>query len=65
MENNKPPLGVPPYTVATPLRMKDLIEAMHRQVEADRMDLNRLTIWAKELICQCELLDKMEGGSNE
>lgn len=64
-ENKKPPLGIPPYGITTIMRMKDIVKAMDRYIESGNINTNLFAIWAKELICQCELLDKMERGSDE
>lgn len=64
-ENKKPPLGIPPYGIITTMRIKDIVKAMDRYIEDGNINTYLFTIWAKELICQCELLEKMERGSND
>lgn len=58
-QNKKPILGVKPCYIASYSRITDLAEAIVRHSnECERQDL--IKMWAKEIVAQCDLLEKME-----
>ena len=63
--SDRPPLGIPPYEITAYLRIKDIVKAMDRYIEADLMNNNLFLNWAKEIICQIELLEKMNEKDEE
>ena len=64
-EYTKPPLGIKPGYIATEQRIADLVAAMQRQIGNNKMDeitTILLKMWAKEIILQAELLEKLNKG---
>ena len=55
----KPPLGVEPYYIPAESRIKDLAQAIWQNVDTGNTGCIRL--WAREIIEQCGLIERMEG----
>ncbi len=53
----KPPIGVKPYYIASCERINDLAEAIQRYSATSKYKVIKL--WAEEVICHCDLLEKM------
>lgn len=52
----KPPLGCKPACVASVERMKELAEAISRQLESDTVNEQLIKRWATEILFQCEIM---------
>lgn len=57
---DRPPLGTPPWYIISRLRVKDLNEAITRYLQEDHINTYCIKEWAKEIIAQCELMEKMD-----
>ena len=55
----KPPIGTAPYYVPAESRIKDLAQAIWQNVDTGNTVCIRL--WAREIIEQCGLIERMEG----
>lgn len=60
MKANKPEIGVKPYYIVAEERIKELSEAIVRSYNDETMT-GQIIVWAKEIICQCEILDTVKG----
>ena len=62
-ENNcKPPLGVCPANLRCSVRIEELADAISRAAaegDADRY-INKITLWAKEILAQVEIIKLAE-----
>ena len=56
----KPPLGVCPARVATGKRIDDLAQAISRYAAEADIHTNQISLWAKEIVLQCTLIDQMK-----
>ena len=56
----KPPLGAPPAFISAESRIKELAEAISRASCAGRNYTGHITLWAKEIIWQCEIMQKVD-----
>lgn len=56
----KPPLGAEPYYVAAAQRILELAQAIERASEEIRNYPGHVSLWAKEIIIQCDVLKMME-----
>jgi hypothetical protein len=65
MENKRPPLGTPPWYITARMRLKDLNNAINRYLEEDHINTTCIKEWAKEIIAQCELMEKMDRKGDE
>ena len=54
----KPPLGAPPTYVHAEVRIRELAEAIARTAIEGCSYTGTITMWAKEIIDQCALMDK-------
>lgn len=61
MDSDKRPLGVPPYYINVSARIAELSEAIYRYAgEPMRSSTPLIKEWAKEIVAQCDLVEKME-----
>jgi hypothetical protein len=56
----KPPLGASPAYISAENRIKELAEAISRASVEGRNYIGHITLWAKEIIWQCEIMQKSE-----
>lgn len=54
----KPPLGAPPAYIRCEARIKELADAISRASDEGRNYPGHIMIWAKEIIWQCEIMEK-------
>lgn len=52
----KPPLGVMPCGIAAEKRISDLIDAIKRQIKAEKPNYEVVKRWAREVERQCDLI---------
>ena len=60
MSQTKQPNGIRPATVAAWSRISDLIDAIRRQYEAVDGNNKMCEIWAKEIVIQCQIIEKFK-----
>ena len=61
MDSDKRPLGATPYFINASARIAKLSEAIYRYSgEPMRSSTPLIKEWAKEIIAQCDLVEKME-----
>ena len=58
--DKKPPLGAKPYYIASGDRIHELAEAINRHAGSPNRNLDYMRKWAREIIAQCDLIEKME-----
>lgn len=56
----KPPLGAIPAYIPAENRIKELAEAIARTSAEGRVYTGHITMWAREIILQCELMEKIK-----
>lgn len=60
----KPPIGVAPYYVTCRFRIKELAQAIARSAvnnpAGKQNDIPTMKLWAKEIIEQCDLIERMK-----
>ena len=56
----KPPLGASPAYITAENRIKELAEAISRASVEGRNYTGHITLWAKEIIWQCEIIQKSD-----
>lgn len=60
------PLGTEPYYIAADRRVIALAKAIERYATlAERGKTKIMREWAKEIICQCDLIDNMQEENDE
>lgn len=59
-ETGKPPIGVPPYWIVARDRIIELCGAIERNATySTRETADAIKIWAKEIMLQCNLIEKV------
>ena len=56
----KPPLGASPAYISAENRIKELAEAISRASVEGRYYTGHITLWAKEIIWQCDIMQKSD-----
>ncbi len=56
----KPPLGAPPAFIRCEERIKELADAISRASDEGRNYTGHITLWANEIIWQCEIMEKAD-----
>lgn len=56
----KPPLGAAPAYISAENRIKELADAISRTSEQGRFYTGHITLWAREIILLCELMEKIK-----
>ena len=67
-ENNcKPPLGVCPADLRCSVRIEELADAISRAAAegSARCYINKITLWAKEILAQVEIIKMSESEDND
>lgn len=62
---SKPPLGVKPYWMVAWSRISDLAEAIERQYEDASGNAELVELWAREIILQCQILNRLKEQKDE
>lgn len=57
---SKPPEGAKPYYIVAGNRIHELAEAIDRYSDTPKGNLSCIKKWAKEIIAQCDLIEKCE-----
>ena len=53
-----PPLGIKPAWLAAESRIQELAEAIKRQLDWEKADMNLIRKWAYEIISQAEIYEE-------
>lgn len=64
-KQSKPPLGVKPYWMVAWSRISDLIEAIEGQYEDASGNAELVELWAREIVLQCQILNRLKESNNE
>lgn len=64
-QQSKPPLGVKPYWMVAWSRISDLAEAIERQYEDANGNAELVELWAREIVLQCQILNRLKESNNE
>jgi ribulose 1,5-bisphosphate carboxylase large subunit-like protein len=56
----KPPLGASPAYIPAENRIKELAEAITRTSIEGRNYTGHISMWAREIIMQCEIMEKIK-----
>ena len=56
----KPPIGTKPYYIVAGGRIHELVGAIDRYAGSPNRNLEAMRSWAREIIAQCDLIEKME-----
>lgn len=60
IDYTKPPLGASPAYITAENRIKELAEAISRASVVGKHYIGHITLWANEIIWQCEIMKKEE-----